>query len=282
MVDKYSLIPIGGAGGPAAYCLPPVNGIPTLYRFLLPDIGDRVRLIGVPTLGVFLDVPPLPTLEDQANSIVSRISMDLEPGNFLLLGYSMGGKVAYETAIRLSAMGLPPKEIVIIDSFFGGDNELPETPDGPQSGWVWDLFFQVYFHTLRQRVMSEEEFLSFLSCAEEERFLRLRHYIELHRRPYDYLENISDTDLRKLTAFHYSQCRSWARYTPPPTDLSLTYIEARQSDNFGQAALWKQVARGGCEIFAVEGTHTSILFQPDHTRQLAQCLRQNVPAFRGI
>lgn len=281
MIDRYAPISIGGSGNPPVFCLAPVHGSPSIYRHLVPELGRKVSFVGLSSLGVFLDVPAPPTLEEQAASALDRILKfdDVSSGGFGILGYSMGGKLAYEVSIRLSALGLVPKDIVIIDSHFEGDRRLVGPEAQTHIDWVWDLFFTVYFGLDRQSVMHGEVFRQFLSSCLADQLGTVRRYISIHR-PTGHLDNISNNDLRKLFLFHYSQCKSVANYTPPPSDLSIVYLEAKHSENLGQAQLWREVAAGGCSIFQIDGTHTSIFYDRERQNELARCLRDNVALFR--
>jgi thioesterase domain-containing protein len=248
---------------------------------LIPHLGCAARLVGVPTVGVFLDVPPLPSLEAQAASVVDRITRDLKGGPFAILGYSMGGKVAYETAIQLSRMGHQPLDLVIIDSHFEPDDRLANDPNDVRTDWVWDLFFKVYFRLPRIQLMEDEAFRTFLRSGLRQQLRLLQGYIEVHR-PLGQLENISYSDLEKLFRFHYSQCLSVSRHEPQPSSLMMTYVEACQSEHLGQSKFWMKVAGGGTLLLNVKGTHTSIFYDQDNVRELARCLRDNVSVFREV
>ncbi|NTB87739.1 thioesterase domain-containing protein [Agrobacterium tumefaciens] len=279
MVDRYSPITIGGTGSLPLFCLPPVHGSPSIYRHLVPEIGSEVSLIGLSSIGVFLDVPALDSLEEQATSAVTRIIKfrELASGKFGVLGYSMGGKLAYEVSLQLSALGLTPNKIIIIDSHFQGDDRFSVAGDHSQIEWVWDLFFTVYFGFDRRRVMSAGNFATFLKAPLEEKFAVVRQFISIYH-PAGHLNNISPVELDTLFRFHLSQCRSVGRYEPPQSHLPIVYLEASDSENLGQARFWKEAA-GRFTTYHVQGSHTSIFYDATHVKDLARSLRDNISVF---
>ena len=118
-----SLVPLrGGTDGVPLFCVHPAGGDVLGYRDLASSAELRRPLYG-------LQAPP-PHSPDEEQSIefladryLAEIRAARPDGPYLLLGWSMGGVVAFELAHRLVAAGSVVARLLLVDSFLA--EQLP-------------------------------------------------------------------------------------------------------------------------------------------------------------
>ena len=99
---------------PNVYCLPGIGGTVFSFGGLVDLISSDIPLSGLPYPGIGGEEPPLSTVEDLADRFLLEIEKHVLPQ--MLVGYSLGGFVAFEIARRmLDRHGFAPK-LLIIDS----------------------------------------------------------------------------------------------------------------------------------------------------------------------
>lgn len=103
---REHLVSLGGSGSRTLFCFAPGSG--SSYRYY--DLARR--LSGWRVYGVnFIETT-------QPAAAMADILMEAQPeGDFLLLGYSIGGNMAYETALELEARGRHVRGLVFIDNW---------------------------------------------------------------------------------------------------------------------------------------------------------------------
>jgi thioesterase domain-containing protein/acyl carrier protein len=100
--------------GPSLYCVPGVGGTVFSFGALLDSIDANIGVFGLPYPGVVGPEEPLDTVDTLAARCAARIA-EGRPAD-VIVGYSLGGFVAFETArLVLEQTGVAP-EVVVIDS----------------------------------------------------------------------------------------------------------------------------------------------------------------------
>lgn len=100
------LVPICSAGlMPPVFCFHPLPG--TVIRYsVLARAMDRSRVVyGLHARGLDPDAEPHRTIEEMATAYINEMLGVQPAGPFFLLGYSMGGLIAYEVAHQLRTAG---------------------------------------------------------------------------------------------------------------------------------------------------------------------------------
>ncbi|WP_030226717.1 non-ribosomal peptide synthetase/type I polyketide synthase [Actinoalloteichus caeruleus] len=87
------------------FCFPPAGGHGLVYRQFAAQL-DEYRLVAFNYL----------TGDDKVGRYADLVESLREEGQLLLLGYSLGGNLAYEVARELEARGRVVREVVILDS----------------------------------------------------------------------------------------------------------------------------------------------------------------------
>ncbi|NNL70318.1 MAG: amino acid adenylation domain-containing protein [Acidimicrobiia bacterium] len=110
------LVPIGEGTGPAVFMVHAVAGHVLTYEPIARHL--RARVIGVQAYGLDGSGEPDRTIEQQAQRYAEEINRFQPGGPINLLGYSTGGLVAYEMAVRLERMGRRVGRLFLIDTMF--------------------------------------------------------------------------------------------------------------------------------------------------------------------
>jgi len=121
------LLPIRAEGGrPPLFCLPPAGGLAWPYFGLLAHLPADQPVYGLQARG-FLDAdePLHASVEEAARDHVAHLRSVQPHGPYHLLGYSLGGVIAYEAARQLQAAGEKVALLVLIDSFHSQELDLP-------------------------------------------------------------------------------------------------------------------------------------------------------------
>jgi thioesterase domain-containing protein/NAD(P)-dependent dehydrogenase (short-subunit alcohol dehydrogenase family) len=104
--DREHLVSLGGSGSRTVFCFPPGSG--SCYRYY--DLVRRLSNWKAYGLNFIETAQPASAMAD--------ILMKAQPeGGYLLLGYSIGGNMAYETALELESRGRQVRGLVFIDNW---------------------------------------------------------------------------------------------------------------------------------------------------------------------
>ncbi len=116
-VDHASLVPIrvAGAGSPV-FCFHPLSGTVIRYARLAATLPKDVPVYGVQSYGLDPRFAPHTSIEEMAAAYVEEMWEVQSGGDFALLGYSMGGIIAYEVARLLRARGAGVSLLGMIDT----------------------------------------------------------------------------------------------------------------------------------------------------------------------
>ncbi|WP_432249549.1 alpha/beta fold hydrolase [Streptomyces sanyensis] len=121
-----SLVPLRDTGDLAPlYCIHPVSGSPYCYSGLVNALDPRRPAFGLEAPGFDGESEPAGSIAELAERHAATL-LDARPeGPFLLLGWSLGGVLAYETARLLTAAGREVPLVVVIDAALRQQIALP-------------------------------------------------------------------------------------------------------------------------------------------------------------
>ncbi|QQQ79222.1 amino acid adenylation domain-containing protein [Saccharothrix sp. 6-C] len=110
-----ALLPLrAGGDAPPLFCLPPASGLSWCYTGLLGALDPDVPLYG---LQADLTGADPGTIGDQAARFADHIRSVAPHGPYRLLGWSMGGHLAHEVAVRLQEAGGTVDLLAVLDSY---------------------------------------------------------------------------------------------------------------------------------------------------------------------
>ncbi|MFB7716208.1 non-ribosomal peptide synthase/polyketide synthase [Nocardia sp. NPDC056100] len=126
------LLPIRAEGElPPLFCVHSVSGVAWSYTGLLPHLESERPLYGLQLPHLTEETSGLDTIEQVAQRYIREIRTVQPHGPYHLLGWSLGGLIAYEIAIRLRAAGERVDLLAMLDSRVLADE--PEIAD-PSAG----------------------------------------------------------------------------------------------------------------------------------------------------
>jgi thioesterase domain-containing protein len=126
ILDLVMPLRVGG-DGPALFCVHPMIGLSWCYLALLPHVDPRYPLYGLQARGVRRPEPLPVTMAEMARDYADQIATVQPAGPYHLLGWSLGGNIAFAIAEELERRGEQVGLLVILDSNLAGLDALPAT-----------------------------------------------------------------------------------------------------------------------------------------------------------
>ncbi|HEX2130785.1 MAG TPA: amino acid adenylation domain-containing protein [Actinophytocola sp.] len=112
------LLPLRSGGArPPLFCLAPATGLAWSYAGLIAGLPDDLPVHGLQAPGLAGDEPAPASLAELAAGHLRRIRAVQPAGPYHLLGWSFGGLVAHEVAVRLTELGEEVALLALLDSF---------------------------------------------------------------------------------------------------------------------------------------------------------------------
>ena len=111
------LMPMRVTGdGPPVFCAPPLVGLSWCYLALLPHVDARYPLYGLQARGLRRPEPLPASMPEMARDFADQIRMTQPSGPYHLLGWSLGGNIAFAIAEELERRDEQVGLLVILDS----------------------------------------------------------------------------------------------------------------------------------------------------------------------
>jgi len=258
------LLRAGDAG--RALCLfHPGGGDTLVYRQLVERLDAGFAVWGLDRL------PGALSVEQRAEHYVELLRAAQPGGPYVLAGWSFGGALAYETALRLDAVSEEVELVALIDTIL----PLPDPP-GLSDAQVLEQRFRRFGTYLEQ---SYGKPLA-LPC---ERMARLDDEAQTDLMIETIVgAGLLDEERNAAIIRHqrtsYLDVRALERYQPAPLARPVVYLSARDEqpgtprdprfDRRDEARGWDAVCGDALQIVTVPGHHLSLL-DPPHVESLA-------------
>ncbi|NEQ64891.1 MAG: amino acid adenylation domain-containing protein [Symploca sp. SIO2D2] len=124
------LVPIKTSGNKTPlFCIHPVGGNVLCYADLASYLDRDYPVYGLQSLGLDGQQPPITSVEEMAFHYIEAIQQVQPEGPYNLIGWSMGGVIAYEMAQQLEAKNEPVALLTLIDSYTPTVISLPSEID---------------------------------------------------------------------------------------------------------------------------------------------------------
>jgi thioesterase domain-containing protein/peptidoglycan/xylan/chitin deacetylase (PgdA/CDA1 family) len=118
------LMPMRVGDGPPLFCAHPVVGLSWCYLALLPHVDARYPLYGLQARGLRRPEPLPASMQEMARDYADQIRMTQPSGPYHLLGWSLGGNMAFAIAEELERRGQQIGLLVIMDSRLGDPDTM--------------------------------------------------------------------------------------------------------------------------------------------------------------
>ena len=268
---EASLVPIQPQGTkPPLFCVHANSGI-VHYRALARQLGPDQPLYGLQSQGLNGSRPPYETVEEMAAHYVHEIRQLQPTGPYYLGGHSFGGKVAFEMARQLLALG---EKTALLAFFDTANDRLDPSPTG-----VGFLRHRSRVHLEALRTIRPGERASYLvQRAGTLRTLATRalsHGYDALFRPLRHAQ-------RQVLAANDRAARA---YVPGFYGGRVTIFRAKDAaktaaeDPVFSAPLlgWDELSGEGVEFHEVPGDHSTLVHVENSrflARALEECLRE--------
>jgi thioesterase domain-containing protein len=134
VLDLVLPLRVGGSGAPL-FCAHPIVGLSWCYRALLPHIGEQHPVYGLQPRGLRRPEPLPASMAEMARDYADQIRMTQPEGPYHLLGWSLGGNIAYAIAEELERRGHEVGLLAIMDAA----PEIAESMTGSDAD-AWILY----------------------------------------------------------------------------------------------------------------------------------------------
>jgi len=124
ILDPVMPMRVGG-DGPALFCVHPMIGLSWCYLALLPHVDARYPLYGLQARGVRQPEPLPVTMAEMARDYTDQIRRSQPAGPYYLLGWSLGGNIAFAIAEELERRGERVGLLVLLDSSLADLDAVP-------------------------------------------------------------------------------------------------------------------------------------------------------------
>lgn len=253
---------------PPIFFLHPAGGALFWYLALLKHLGDAYNAYGLQGHGLYGDQQPLTTIPAMAEAYVPLIKAQQPVGPYTLIGYSIGGVIAFEVAQQLLAAGDQIAHLFLLDAYL-------YTERLPYPG---------------KEIADEEErlivrMLGALPAGQRRALQTHLRSLPNHGARIDYLFTAGKatghipatytlTDLRRMYEGMDAHVEALHRYHPKPYPGRVTFLRCidRSESDIAAYISWSAVARQGVQRFDVPGRH-SVLMEEPYVQQVANLMQ---------
>ena len=256
--EASSLIPLGTSGpGHPLFLVHPIGGGVFSYNALARRLDGAHAVLGLQAAGLEGQVEPEADLVRMASRYVEAVLTEHPEGPYLLGGWSMGGVVALEMAMQLSAAGREVPLVFLIDCSAPVPHHAPHAMSDRESlvAFVADLARTAG----RPTWTSPEHFRSLDPESIRDGTL------EQSTLGREIAGEIGSERLRRLHEVYRANRLALDGYQPRTYSGRVILIRAESSRSDFESDLtrgWKDLAVGGVTTYFVPGDHYTILQRP--------------------
>ncbi|WP_281560967.1 non-ribosomal peptide synthetase [Thalassomonas sp. RHCl1] len=249
------------------FCLHSRLGSALVYSDLAGELSDIASCYGLQPPYIYTD--DYPTSFTELAAFYIRLMKQVQPaGKYYLLGYSLGGSLAYEIAAQLQARGDEVAYLGILDTTPGKKGNLALNDP-------WYLPLQKAHRDFADFSFDNWELLA--KFNEEQGIEALER--ELINQAV-VIEGIEAHQLKRYLKYFCEIARVRSRHVPPKTgiDIDLYQAETREQgarENRSELLDWDLVTSGEIRLTLARGNHSSILMPPN-CQTLAKEIAQQI------
>ncbi len=265
--EKKALVPLAGGGDrPPLYIVHGWGGDVFGFRELARGIGADQPVFGIQAVEHRGFAARHSSIEAMARQYAQEIRAHQPEGPYYLLGFSVGGMIAYETACVLHRSGAEVGMVFVLDTH---PSNLPMSVRLSASAGY--LARRAGYHAKTILSASPQRALS---------SLRLRgKALAVHVRPRGLRQNGHSAEpIAVPIGSDYYQVLG-ARYVPQPCALPVTVLQASDS-HFNQRVAWQHLQPSSLEVVPLSGKHLELLSGPAF-REIVRVLRERLEALQA-
>ncbi|MCI4226906.1 non-ribosomal peptide synthetase [Dickeya dianthicola] len=245
------------------FCVHPEGGIATCYSVLAGQLVDYAQCYGLQAPAIFGDVE-LSTIDSLANHYVDLLLRQQPTGSYRILGWSLGGSIAWQMAVQLRRQGYEVDYLGVFDS------ELPVlASEEEREGLAWEALVNDF---RADGLSLDSTLLASLTPASRKDYL-LEQMAIGKIRPEGITDEMAGRYLDYLIDIKHSKYDT--RLTAADIDIDYYAIEDSIYAAQGQYRGWDDVSSGTVTLLPAQGSHLTML-QPPFVSELCATLRQRL------
>ncbi|AFY95268.1 amino acid adenylation domain-containing protein [Chamaesiphon minutus] len=237
---------------PPLFCIHPIGGNVLEYYPLANCLSDRHTIYGLQSQGLDGRQPPLECLEDMARVYIQEMSAVQPAGApYYLLGYSLGGKLAFEIAQQLLARGDRVQFLGLIDC---------SSPNLQLLRPAWHQAILIHLRNIWK--LRPTERWKYILDRIKYQFNNKVEYRELLIKEMSNYAPIAPELLNIIDRNLQAELNYRAR--PYPGDIALFRCQVQLLENSLYPDLgWGELVGGRLQIYDIDGSHYGALRDPD-------------------
>jgi thioesterase domain-containing protein len=190
------------------------------------------------------------TVEEFANEYIRQLQIAIPKGPLFLSGFSFGGLIAFEMALKLMQMDFEVLTLILIDSvnpLFKRRNKIKLN----------------FYHRLRNYLLNPDypSLISELKLIITKSYILLRKPVPVHRRNFYILANYK---------------RASSRYNPELFNGNVLLFRSKKNDCKDHYLGWNQNVNGNIEVIDFEGDHLSIVDELEYAKLLSDNMKKKM------
>ncbi len=260
----HSLVPIQPKGSqPPLFCIHVLGRGLQFFRPLAKHLGIDQPLYGLSTqMTMNQNHAPANRVEDLAAHYIQEMRLLQPEGPYFLTGLSFGGIIAYEMAQQLNAQGQKVALLALLDTY--GPGAIKHLPTQQRTSIHWQNFLKFGpTYVLEKAMLRGRERIHRLNnqIANWRKKAMLKAHLSSGRALPSYLQDFT---------FQKQDAQASRSYVAKPYPGRVTVFRAIEQDKttgvgyYRDAGLgWGELAAEGVEIYAVPGSHLSMVQEPN-------------------
>jgi thioesterase domain-containing protein len=253
------LVPLRSSGDETPFfCIHPASGLVHIYAELAARFPER-PFYGLQSYG-FASGQSLDTsIEVMAQRYVKEMINHQPAGPYLLGGWSLGGKVAFEMARQLADAGKEVSLLAILDT----TPNVPEDAD-QEFDLPWDEDYVV-----RAGVSLGLDANELLAL---EKNARLRRYLNAAKSAQSIPAEVSEEQFARFLEVNAANVTASRAYRPGPYRGRIVLFRSATDSGLDETYGWDRYTTGGVELVRLEATHGQFV-QGANAAALADLMR---------
>ncbi|MGA4846193.1 amino acid adenylation domain-containing protein [Streptomyces sp. G5(2025)] len=260
------LLPLRASGsGRPVFCVHPGSGMSWCYSGLVRHLPPEIPVFGIQAAGLDGEGRLPDTLEEMAAEYADLVQEAQPQGPYRLLGWSLGGNVAFAMAVELRARGAEVELVTFLDAYPRSATSGDETP-----------LAEVFAHNLRDAGFD-------VTPAElaDGAFPAARYRAFLHATG-DPMGRLDEAELACVLKVFMNNARLMRGHTPGSFDGDVLVLSAEQApaEKLARrnADSWRPHVTGRIERAGVDADHLGLVQSDAALARIGQALAEQLPA----
>ncbi|MGD9638616.1 MAG: amino acid adenylation domain-containing protein [Alphaproteobacteria bacterium] len=242
---------------PKLFFVHAIGGGAFVFRDLINAMESTYPSYGISSKGLWNDDDALDSIEKMADYYLEAIEQYRNEQPITLIGYSFGGYVAYEMALRMQEKGLSFNPVIMLDTPAPQYKHYKIRSNKDLFAYLLDLDDIGKNFAKHQKNM---ENLDEDACFE--------YVLNEIKNSHSGYKNITMQELKKRIKVLLANHNAMENYFPRKSNLKINFMKAAIKDEFNDQSpseAWNEYTNDGVTVFDVPGNHSSMLSPPNTT-----------------